>query len=175
MAAGLPVRGWAVRFDSFEHDQREFSILTGYGENHRIPSVMKEHFGFDQITLRSGRFTTPRRQTTLDISGGKPVWGMDNLALSAVVGRRRYFRVRKDSAFSFSYGMGGMYIQDNVQGQATKLNFTEQIGLAYQRSTGVNSALTVEYRFFHVSNAGIKTPNVGINASVFSVGYTWFK
>jgi hypothetical protein len=35
-------------------------------------------------------------------------------------------------------------------------------------------ALTVEYRFHHLSNASIYSPNAGINTHVFSLGASMF-
>ena len=37
-----------------------------------------------------------------------------------------------------------------------------------------NVALTLEYRFLHISNAGIKYPNLGVNTSVIYLGVSWF-
>ena len=57
----------------------------------------------------------------------------------------------------------------------TKINFTEQVGLTWQVATGTSSAFTLEYRFCHISNAGLKTPNVGMNVSALSLGYSWYR
>jgi lipid A 3-O-deacylase len=37
-----------------------------------------------------------------------------------------------------------------------------------------NSALTLQYRFIHFSNAGIRQPNVGVNESMFYAGVSCF-
>ena len=36
------------------------------------------------------------------------------------------------------------------------------------------SALTLQYRALHLSNAGIQEPNHGVNAQMFYAGLTWF-
>ena len=41
------------------------------------------------------------------------------------------------------------------------------VGLEYFKKNG---AYSINYRLFHVSNAGIKFPNIGLNAHVFSLG-----
>ena len=41
------------------------------------------------------------------------------------------------------------------------------VGLEYFKENG---AYSINYRLFHVSNAGIKFPNIGLNAHVFSLG-----
>ena len=35
-------------------------------------------------------------------------------------------------------------------------------------------AVTLEYRFLHLSNAGLKYPNLGVNTSVIYLGMSWF-
>jgi len=40
-------------------------------------------------------------------------------------------------------------------------------GLEYFKKKG---AYSINYRLFHVSNAGIQFPNIGLNAHVFSLG-----
>ena len=37
-----------------------------------------------------------------------------------------------------------------------------------------NLALTMQYRFLHLSSAGTELPNKGVNTSVFYVGMSWF-
>lgn len=169
------VPGAAIDYNSLCRGQREISVIAGYGENHRIPTSMKEHFTFDQLSLRWGRFTSPTTEVDYEINGGRPVSGMEKLTIMGTIGYRRYFSTHKKSAWSYGLNGGVAHFGDYINGQATRWNFTEQASIAYHRSTGNNSAFTIEYRFCHVSNAGIKRPNVGINASAISIGYTWFK
>ena len=37
-----------------------------------------------------------------------------------------------------------------------------------------STALTAEYRWLHISNAGIELPNYGTNTMMFLIGLTWF-
>lgn len=37
-----------------------------------------------------------------------------------------------------------------------------------------NMALSLEYRYLHLSNARISTPNLGVNTSLFLAGISWF-
>lgn len=58
------------------------------------------------------------------------------------------------------------------------LNGTFQFNL--QGGAGVNyffkdtAALTAQYRWFHLSNAGMKQPNNGVNTQMFLIGISWF-
>ena len=40
-------------------------------------------------------------------------------------------------------------------------------GLEFFKKTG---SYSINYRFFHVSNAGIQRPNIGLNSHVFNLG-----
>jgi hypothetical protein len=56
----------------------------------------------------------------------------------------------------------------------TIFEFDEQIGPGINYFWRKNSALSFEYRFTHISNAGIKPPNQGVNEHMFYVGLTWY-
>ena len=159
----------------FERGQRDFTVVTGYGENHRFPSAMKTRIKFGQTSLRWGKFTSPTTAKAFEVTYGKQVNGTENQFISAVMSHRHYFVVRKNAALGYELAFGGLCFQQPITGQATRLNFTEQVGLVLQYKAGADSALSLQYRFCHISNAGISKPNVGVNASVLSVGYTWFK
>jgi len=36
-----------------------------------------------------------------------------------------------------------------------------------------NLAITMQYRFLHISSAGMELPNNGVNTSAFYVGMSW--
>jgi hypothetical protein len=56
----------------------------------------------------------------------------------------------------------------------TDFEFTEQGGPGINYFLCRNLALTTEYRFMHISNAGIKKPNGGVNASIIYAGMSWY-
>ncbi len=45
------------------------------------------------------------------------------------------------------------------------------VGLEFFRPKG--SSFSVNYRFFHVSNAGTQKPNIGLNANLLTLGFTF--
>lgn len=57
---------------------------------------------------------------------------------------------------------------------STTFQFNTQVGLGVRWFLTGNSALTFQYRYMHISNAGIEQPNHGINTSLFYAGMTWF-
>lgn len=52
--------------------------------------------------------------------------------------------------------------------------FNEQLGPGVDFFWRKNSALTFQYRYTHISNAGIKEPNQGLNVQMFYVGLSWY-
>lgn len=149
-------------------------MCIGYGENHAIPNPVRERYSLNFIRLRFGEMKSPRTSTAYEICAGRRNTEQDVFAVSALVSYRRNFLVRGSTALGYDLGIGLFYFSEHVAGQATKGNFNEQAGLTLQIATSESSALTVDYRFSHVSNAKIKYPNAGINCSVASIGHTWY-
>ena len=55
----------------------------------------------------------------------------------------------------------------------TAFEFNIQGGAGVHYFWNQHSAITVECRYFHLSNADIRPPNQGVNACVFSIGNSW--
>jgi hypothetical protein len=156
--------------------RHEITLLMGYGENHKIPDATKDRFSFDTVKLRYGVFTSPRTQLAVNLGYGDLQGdSSDNSALWTTGSYRRYFLARGQTALAYDFNIGIMRFEDHISELGTRTNFTEQLGLVYQHSTGTNSAFTIEYVFSHTSNAGIKLPNLGVNASIVALGYSWFR
>jgi len=70
---------------------------------------------------------------------------------------------------------GGVAATDIRNGDlSTTFEFNLQGGLGAHWFVRDNMALTLQYRFIHLSNAGIKYPNLGANTSTFLAGMTWW-
>ena len=55
------------------------------------------------------------------------------------------------------------------------LQFLPQAGLGIQYFFSPQRALVFEYRYVHMSNAGIEQPNEGYNASMLTIGFRWLR
>jgi len=53
--------------------------------------------------------------------------------------------------------------------------FMSQGGLGIQYFFQPQRAFVVEYRYLHMSNAGVEAPNPGFNASMLSLGFRWLR
>jgi hypothetical protein len=56
---------------------------------------------------------------------------------------------------------------------ATNFEFLLHLGGGVEFYKTKQGAFSVNYRFFHVSNAGIQFPNIGINTNLFTIGYSF--
>lgn len=88
-------------------------------------------------------------------------------------GLRYHFRTRTrfDPFLSGSVGIAGTDVGEPDLGG--KFQFNEQIGAGARIFLTNHHAITFEYAYWHVSNAGIREPNDGINAHMFSIGFAW--
>lgn len=73
-----------------------------------------------------------------------------------------------------TFGSGFIYITQSTEEQSTKYNFQDQIGGGIYYFLNKKSALNLGYRLRHISNAGIKHPNSGIDTHIAEIGYSVF-
>ncbi len=66
--------------------------------------------------------------------------------------------------------LGGIYFTQDNRDQGSSLNFNEYAGLGVNYFFQKDTALTLEYRYRHISNLDIKEPNKGINTNLFLAG-----
>ncbi len=71
-------------------------------------------------------------------------------------------------------GPGAIYMTHHTREQSTQGNFASQIGVGIQYLWGEKRAIEAAYRFRHVSNASIESPNQGINSHIFILGFSLF-
>jgi lipid A 3-O-deacylase len=57
---------------------------------------------------------------------------------------------------------------------STTFEYNLQAGVGTHYMVRENLALTAQYRFLHLSNAGLQAPNLGVNTSMFYIGASWF-
>jgi hypothetical protein len=55
------------------------------------------------------------------------------------------------------------------------LQFLPQAGVGIQYFFRPGRAVVFEYRYIHMSNAGIEPPNHGFNGSMLSIGFRWYR
>lgn len=87
-------------------------------------------------------------------------------------GFRYYFLASESSILYGMIGSGPHFITAEVNRQAKGFIFSDNaaIGLYQYIDSKNNLFLNFQYRFRHISNAGLKNPNGGINNSNFLIG-----
>lgn len=71
---------------------------------------------------------------------------------------------------------GGVLVSlDDVPPGTNTVNFMPQASLGVQIFTREKRAVSIAAKYVHISNAGLATPNPGINTIQFAIGYHWFK
>ena len=99
--------------------------------------------------------------------GGNWLWGFSPLmAQDKFLSPKRKWAPNILAGAGFSYGDWNDLAEREI---GTAFEFLLHVGAGvefYNR----NNAWSLNYRLFHVSNSGIKMPNIGLNAHVFSLG-----
>ncbi len=72
-------------------------------------------------------------------------------------------------------GAGLLFTNHDVPFGTNSVNFTPQAALGFQFFTRSRRSLNVAVRYVHISNAGLASPNPGINTIQFTCGYHWWK
>lgn len=72
-------------------------------------------------------------------------------------------------------GIGGSWSEWFQESKeiSTAFEFILQTGAGIEYFFNNGTAMNFNYRFWHLSNSNIKSPNVGLNAHVFSLGYSF--
>lgn len=163
-----------IAFNSLYPGTTEFMLFTGIGQNHRYPSATKHTFNFDIIGFRLSSMTSPHVAVGLEMSTGVGTLENDNPPFWGTVCYQQYLRAQPNEAITLDVSVGLMKFRDNVPELATRTNFIEQIGVTYKWKKSENTAWCVQYKFSHMSNAGLRVPNIGINSSAITFGHIWY-
>ncbi|MCF7873282.1 MAG: acyloxyacyl hydrolase [Candidatus Omnitrophica bacterium] len=71
-------------------------------------------------------------------------------------------------------GAGVVYMSQHTKEQSTQYNFLPQAGGGIQYFFSDRVALNLEYRYRHLSNAGAKHPNSGIDSDLILCGLSFY-
>jgi hypothetical protein len=161
---------------SYRCGGQKWDLSFGTGKNHRIPRhTLVPHLDFNVTKLEFEKFIAPGTSIGCELSLASQTNSDDNEAISLSGNYTRYFLAQGRFTADCRLGLGVVHIQDKVRGQATGNNFNEHLGLGLQYATSANSAIGLDYTFYRASNAGIERPNHGINATIFTIGYSWHR
>lgn len=162
----------------------EYTILSGYGITHRgFGATRTQVQTFDTIA-RFGYFLSD------DIGSG---WykGRHELLLELpfhltvdpkvapmtggyIFGCWKFTSLQEFVPYVFAGG-GVLYVDLGLPTMGSRLDFSYQGGTGLQYFIRKNTAVSLEYRYHHISNAGTATPNEPLNSSKILLGISFFR
>jgi lipid A 3-O-deacylase len=162
----------------------EFAILSGYGITHRgFGATRSQVQTFDTIA-RFGYFLSDdigsgwykgRHQLLLEL----PLHLVVDPKISPMTGGYvfgcwKFTSLEEFIPYVFAGG-GVLYVDLGLPTMGSRLDFSYQGGTGLQYFIAKNTAISLEYRYHHISNAGTATPNEPLNSSKVLLGISFFR
>jgi opacity protein-like surface antigen len=167
----------------FRGGARQASSVMGFTFGYRSLGSKSRH-DLTLTTLRFGRVrgrsTVPGRRSHGNVELVTEVWGgvqthPRHRSLFGVTPLLRYDFVTGSRWVPFvNAGIGVAYTNIGRPDLSRGFQFNPEAGAGTHYFVGAGLAMTVEYRFFHLSNAGLSKPNTGLNTHMLYVGLTRF-
>ena len=163
----------------------EFGIMTGYGSSfvgfgetrHQIQTldaILRAGF-FLSDEVGKGTWYQGRHEVLLELPyhltinhGGRSMVG------GYMLGHWRFTRLDTLVPYVFAGG-GPLFVDLGLPTMGTKLCFSYQGGTGLQYLIDKNTALGIEYRYHHISNAGTANPNEPINSNKLLMGISFYR
>jgi len=158
----------------------EMAIITGFGtgsipEGNYQPILLIGHFGIDlkkyfrKLENHRGTFSfflEPQFNTVVNPA--------TDFEFGIGLGFQYMYPITEKLSAYIMGSTGPHYISVVTTEQANGFLFSNAVGAGLYYYLTNNSAINVGYRFRHVSNADLATPNGGINTNFAIIGYSVF-
>lgn len=160
---------------------REFAVGAG-------PSTDafggKEDHKLAHIVGHLGRIVTDVLGENRWYSGNLELWGelfasvqydpMHRYVAGLTVGPRYHFVTNTAWVPYVDAGAGISFTDIGEPDLGGKFQFNTQAGIGTHYFIGENLTINLQTRLFHLSNAGLNSPNQGTNSILFLAGFSWF-
>lgn len=182
-ALGDPYRSTPEPFWT-EHDRLTFGFQLGYALENHIPHdlshinmvIAQPQVGV--IVWNSPHSRLPIKRFELiseGILGGSTHPGGELLGDSLLL----RFGLRPIGNVVPFVDAGSGPVHTTIDSRASEITgstqFLSQGGVGLQYFFAPERALVFEYRYFHMSNAGLQPPNPGFNGSMVTIGFCWLR
>ena len=155
----------------FRRGQKSLEIEASWAQQHRLPAGARSDLHGPGLHLTALRFKSTRSATGTELGFASLSGEPDDTDLwSATWLCRRYFTVEPRRAAFIQGGVGAAYLSDIIPEQSSNWNFYLHAAAGMQWAAGDRGAWAAEYRFVHVSNAGLSRHNQGLNGSELRLG-----
>lgn len=170
--------GKSAKVAYFNYGFKEFGIFSGYHWGHLkeqshyevIPAML--HLGFDMRPLFKNKsnfllefMLEPFINTVISPNSNAEIGNNFLFKLGFPLSKRLYPYI--------AGGWGLVYLTQHTREQSTQFNFTDQgeVGITYFLRKNLNAS--IGYRYRHISNASIKSPNSGIDSNSVICGISF--
>lgn len=172
----------------FRRGDQELGLVFGYGyeidSSESNKSEMLKNLEFTMVRPRWGIFVTDRIGEGI-MEGHLEFMVEPAFVLSTTPTHRTGYELSVLFRYHFAtesrwvpfLTFGAGVIEENFKGPgrpSAGFNFTPQIGPGLSYLLSGNMAVSLEWRFYHISNANIDTPNVGLNVGMWLLGVSMF-
>jgi opacity protein-like surface antigen len=170
--------------DRFRKGSRDAALSLGVGFGTRAVGNTEQH----DLTLAAAELGWVVRDRSHDDGSRIGSWEVvgvlfggaeRNLTREEVVGGAALLRFNVATRGSWvpfvNAGAGIAYTEIRGTDLSTDFQFTVQAGGGAHRRVAEKLALTLQYRWVHLSNADLEKPNNGVDSSTLFVGLTWLR
>ena len=165
----------------------EYTLLTGYGITHRGFGATRTQVQTWDMIARYGHFLSGMVGEGHWYEGRHELFTELPLHVSVdhdgrvmtggyLLGSWKFTSLSERGLYPYAFAGGGvLYVDLGLPTMKRRLDFSYQGGTGIQYLLGRDWALTAEYRYHHVSNAGTGEPNEPLNSSKVLFGVTFFR
>lgn len=162
----------------------ELGFLTGYGSSfvgfgetrHQVQTwdaILRAGF-FLSDEVGQGSWYQGRHEVLLELPYHLAVnYGGRSMVGGYLLGHWRFTSLDRVVPYVLAGG-GPLFVDLGLPTMGTKLCFSYQGGTGLQYLIDRNTALSLEYRYHHISNAGTASPNEPINSNKLLMGVSFY-
>jgi hypothetical protein len=169
LMVGAPARGDELEI---RPGQQELALSVGYG--FFLPFDVfddRTDAPFVMVTPSWGKFLGPRNELLV----GAPLLFFhrdDSMAAGLSIGIRHHFQHRGRWLPFFEVSAGGVVTDLNVPELGGDFQFIPHGGFGLRYRADDATSLILSARWFHMSNAGLRSPNTGKDNGLVTLSYT---
>lgn len=162
------------------NNKKELGFSLQFARSIQLKDTGKEGTTYCYATLRGSlpltRFSAipwhEHLRFLIEPNGGYFHSGSKGFVGGLNLGVKGHFLTRGRILPFLSLGAGALY--SDFEDLSSKFNFALMAGAGFDLFLTKRLAIQFEYRLHHISNGGIRAPNIGINSNFGSVGLSWY-
>ena len=176
----------AEEMTSVSGASREYSLLAGYGVSHPGFGETRTRVQMVNVIGRFGYFLSDEIgkgwvrgrhellvELPLHLAVDPQTGAMTGVYL---LGSWKFTGLKENRLYPYLFAGGGVLFGDlGVPTMGSRLNFSYQGGAGIQYLIRNDLAVTAEYRYHHISNAGTAEPNEPLNSTLIVFGISLFR